>query len=100
MQKGILKAAGFYPQPRFNYCGADSGAALVIDPEGKLYKCCMIQPKITNLGDVFVLFGGIQYMAKTMGKEIVEIKINIAQLEPNEWIEYGPYNFEKNGTLH
>lgn len=50
---GVLKAESFYPQPRFNYCGADSGAALVIDPEGKLYKCwCDIGMNEKIIGDI------------------------------------------------
>lgn len=43
---------------------------------------------------VFLLFGGMKCMARTT-KETIEIDIDIAQLEPDEWVEYGPYNFEK-----
>ena len=53
VKEGVLKPASFYPQPRFNYCGADSGAALVIDPEGKLYKCwCDIGVNEKIIGDI------------------------------------------------
>lgn len=44
---------------------------------------------------VFILFGSMNCMAQSAEKEILEIEIDIAQLEPDEWIEYGPYSFEK-----
>ena len=44
---------------------------------------------------ILLLFGGINCMAKTKDRDIVEIEIDIAQLEPDEWVEFGPYSFEK-----
>lgn len=44
---------------------------------------------------ILLLFGGINCMAKTTVRDIVDIEIDIAQLEPDEWVEFGPYSFEK-----
>lgn len=44
---------------------------------------------------VFILFGSINCMAQSAEKEVLEINIDISQLEPDEWIKYGPYSFAK-----
>ena len=41
------------------------------------------------------LFWSIDCMAQSTEKEVLEIKIEISQLDPEEWVEYGPYSFEK-----
>ncbi len=44
---------------------------------------------------VFLLFGGADCLARETEKEVLEISIDIAEIEPGEWVEYGPYCFEK-----
>lgn len=51
-----------------------------------------------SLQDSVDYFLNTNRMAKATDKEIIEVGIDIAQLEPNEWVEFGPYNFESKET--
>lgn len=53
-KRGFLNSlAAYYPGTKSNFCGADSKASFVIDPEGNLYKCW------TEIGNIDKSVGNI-----------------------------------------